>query len=113
MADRERKGEAKINTKRRPKGKAAESESTLGDEPVPDADDPEDYNIRSRQRTELLTELNSLLGAPVSPAFWACCQLSDMKSLEDLVNIAKINPRYVLTIHKLAAPLAKQCKLLN
>ncbi|KIX05490.1 uncharacterized protein Z518_06362 [Rhinocladiella mackenziei CBS 650.93] len=42
----------------------------------------EDYNIRSPERTELLTKIKEVLdGAPVSSTFWACCQLADMNRL--------------------------------
>jgi len=42
----------------------------------------EDYNIRSPERTQLLTQIKEVLRrVPVSPAFWACCQLADMNCL--------------------------------
>src|SRR5205085_584650 len=45
----------------------------------------EDYNIRSPERTRLLTRIRAKLGDdPVSPAFWACCQLAHMNRLEIL-----------------------------
>ncbi|OCK95594.1 uncharacterized protein K441DRAFT_555677 [Cenococcum geophilum 1.58] len=57
----------------------------------------EDYNIPTSERTELLTNLKSLLEVDlVSPTFWACCQLSDIKILKGLVDTAKINPSFVL-----------------
>jgi hypothetical protein len=34
--------------------------------------DLEDYNIRSEERTQLLTDLKAAMGdSPVTPAFWA------------------------------------------
>src|SRR5436305_997831 len=45
----------------------------------------EDYNIRSPERTKLLTKIKGVIkNAPVSPAFWACCQLADMNYLQDI-----------------------------
>ena len=43
----------------------------------------EDYNIRLPERTQLLTQIKEVIdGVPVSPAFWACCQLADMNRLQ-------------------------------
>jgi hypothetical protein len=45
----------------------------------------EDYNIRSPERTKLLTKIKGAINnAPVSPALWACCQLADMDCLQDV-----------------------------
>src|SRR6059058_2530157 len=42
----------------------------------------EDYNIRSPERTKLLTKIKGIIdNAPVSPALWACCQLADIDRL--------------------------------
>jgi hypothetical protein len=73
---------------------------------------PEDYNKRILERTELLTRLKSLLGhADVSPAFWACCQLADMKRLESLVRVAKENDNLVSIHDELATGMInKRCK---
>jgi hypothetical protein len=49
-----------------------------------DAND-EDYNIRSPERTRLLTQIKGILNdAPVLSTFWACCQLADMNRLQRL-----------------------------
>jgi hypothetical protein len=57
----------------------------------------EDYNIRSPERTKLLTKIKGVINnAPVSPAFWACCQLADMNCLQD---VAK-TPRQMLLSHQ-------------
>ncbi|KIX07810.1 uncharacterized protein Z518_02464 [Rhinocladiella mackenziei CBS 650.93] len=57
----------------------------------------EDYNIRSPERTQLLTQVKEAIGdAPVSSAFWACFQLADMNQLNQLLVIAKVNPEVVL-----------------
>jgi hypothetical protein len=50
----------------------------------------EDYNIRSPQRTELLTKIKGIIdNAPVSPALWACCQLADMNCLQDIAGSSR------------------------
>lgn len=70
-----------------------------------------DYNKRTLERTELLTRLRSLLEhADVSPAFWACCQLADMKRLESLVRVAKENDDLVSIHDELATGMIKRCK---
>jgi hypothetical protein len=74
----------------------------------------EDYNKRILERTELLTRLKSLLEhSDVSPAFWACCQLADMKRLESLVRIAKENDDLVSIHDELATGMIKRCKSPN
>jgi hypothetical protein len=71
----------------------------------------EDYNIRSPERTQLLTQLRAVLdNAPVSPAFWACCQLADMNCLQDLVHTKK---RIILLFVKPLITLPMQCELLR
>jgi len=70
-------------------GKASASEVVLG----ADETDPEDYNIRSVERTELLIELKDLIGnTGVSPALWACCQLCDKRFLSALIDSVKNSP---------------------
>ena len=72
----------------------------------------EDYNIRTPKRTEILTNLKSLLKADlVSPTFWACCQLSDIETLKTLVDTAKINPSIVLGYDNYISIVPKLCKL--
>ena len=57
---------------------------------------PEDGNIRSPERTSLLNKLKTFINnEPVSPSFWACCQLADLGRLKDLVDVARINPSFV------------------
>jgi len=57
----------------------------------------EDYNERTPERTDLLTQFQSLLKVDrISSTFWACCQLSDMESLQLLVKIAEKSPTIVL-----------------
>ena len=71
----------------------------------------EDYNIRSPERTRLLTQIKTKLdNDPVSPAFWACCQLADMNSLEDVATSSGSMIRY--SVRQLCA-LPMQCELLG
>jgi len=97
------------------KGKAPASELVDIDESILDADetDPEDYNIRSAERTELLIQLKGLFeDRPVSPALWACCQLCDKREHSALVDAAKINPSLLLVNEKPLAFIPLLCKLL-
>jgi hypothetical protein len=71
----------------------------------------EDYNIRSPERTKLLAKIKDAINnVPVSPAFWACCQLADMNCLQD---IAKSPRRLILGYENPTAPIALQCELLR
>ena len=71
----------------------------------------EDYNIRSPERTELLTKIKGVIKkAPVSPTFWACCQLADMNCLQD---IAKTPQQMILVNQKSLASIAAQCEFLG
>ena len=71
----------------------------------------EDYNIRSLERTQLLTQIKGIINnAPVSPAFWACCQLAHMDSLEGVANSPETMIRFIM---KLMLALPMQCELLG
>jgi hypothetical protein len=71
----------------------------------------EDCNIRSSERTQLLTQIKGILNnAPVSPTFWACCQLADMNCLQEL---ATTNRKMILLIEKPLCTLPMQCELLG
>jgi hypothetical protein len=71
----------------------------------------EDYNIRSPERTKLLTEIKDVIkGSPVSPAFWAGCQLADMSCLHDL---ARAPRQLILVNQKSLAFVAMRCELLG
>jgi hypothetical protein len=51
----------------------------------------EDYNVRSPERTRLLTQIKAKLNDDlVSPAFWACCQLADMNRLEVVATMDRL-----------------------
>jgi hypothetical protein len=70
----------------------------------------EDYNIRSPERTKLLTKIKGVIkNAPVSPAFWACCQLADMNYLQD---IAKTPQQMILMAQESSASIAARCEFL-
>jgi hypothetical protein len=96
---------ASKSPKRTRQGKAAASET----EPV-DFNN-EDYNIRSPERTKLLTKIKGVINdAPVSPALWACCQLADMNRLQ---TVAKTDEDMILVNEDSLAALAVQCELLG
>jgi hypothetical protein len=73
----------------------------------------EDYNIRSPERTKLLTEIKGLINAPVSPALWACCHLADMDCLQALVDVAKAQPWSFVCHQDPSGFIAVQCELLG
>jgi hypothetical protein len=86
-------------------GKATVSETGSGDF------NNEDYNIRSPERTKLLTKIKGVIeNAPVSPAFWACCQLADMNCLQD---IARTPQQMILGYQDSLPSIALQCELLG
>ena len=76
-----------------------------------DETDPEDYNIRSLERTKLLTEIKGLFdNAPVSPALWACCQRADMDRLQ---SIANSDEDLILGYDETLSFIAVNCELLG
>jgi hypothetical protein len=96
---------ASKSPKRKRQGKAAMSEAGSGNF------NNEDYNIRSPERTKLLTEIKSVINnVPVSPAFWACCQLADINCLQ---NFAKFPRWVILNYQKSLAFIPLQCELLG
>ena len=69
----------------------------------------EDYNIRSPERTKLLTKIKGVISnAPVSPALWACCQLADMHRLKA---ITKWEEEAILGYNESLAIIPAQCEL--
>jgi hypothetical protein len=71
----------------------------------------EDYNIRSRQRTKLLTTIKGLFdNEPVSPALWACCQLADMDRLQAIANS---DVDLILGYDETLSVVATKCELLG
>jgi hypothetical protein len=71
----------------------------------------EDYNIRSPERTKLLTKIKAAIkNAPVSPAFWAGCQLADMNCLQD---IAKTPQQMILITQESSTSIAARCEFLG
>jgi hypothetical protein len=96
---------ASKSPKRPRQGKATMSETGSGNL------NDEDYNIRSPERTKLLTKIKGVINnAPVSPAFWACCQLADMNCLQIL---AESHRRLLLGYQDPLAFIALQCELLG
>ena len=74
----------------------------------------EDYNIRSPERTQLLTQLKDAIGGiPVSPTFWACCHLADMNRLNLLQQSLRIDPEAIVMFDKPSAFLPLLCELLR
>src|SRR5947209_13283517 len=72
---------------------------------------PEDYNQRSPERTELLTRLKNLLkDVDITPTFWAGCQIGDTKKLEALVRVAAENPACVSSCDYASYVLPLMCK---
>jgi hypothetical protein len=71
----------------------------------------EDYNIRSPERTQLLTRIKGIIdNALVSPAFWACCQLADIDCLQELTEWKE---SAILFTEKQLCALPMQCELLG
>ena len=71
----------------------------------------EDYNIRSPERTELLTKIKGVINnAPISPALWACCQLADMDCLQDITKWPK---KVILGYNDSLSFIALKCELLG
>jgi hypothetical protein len=74
----------------------------------------EDFNKRTRKRTVLLTRLKrGLKDKPVTPAFWACCQLGDAKALEDIVHVAERRAALISVLDTTAHLLTEMCKSLG
>ena len=71
----------------------------------------EDCNIRSPERTKLLTKIKGVFdNAPVSPALWACCQLADIDRLQA---ITKWEEDVILVNEESLAFIALKCELLG
>jgi hypothetical protein len=71
----------------------------------------EDYNIRSPERTELLTKIKGVINnAPISPALWACCQLADMNRLQA---ITEWEEEVILGYDDSLSFIALKCELLG
>ena len=78
-----------------------------------DETDPEDYNIRSKERTKLLIKLKGVLNdVPISPAFWACCHLGDKTVLSELITRTRGMPNLLLVNEEALAFIPMLCKLL-
>jgi len=74
--------------------------------------DPEDYNIRSEERKTLLTQLKAALkDSPVTPAFWACCQVCDKSALEALIQLARRSSNFAGSPNEDSSLIPLLCKL--
>jgi len=74
--------------------------------------DLEDYNIRSEERTQLLTDLKAAMkNSPVTPAFWACCQLYNKSTLTVLVQMARFNPATISLYIEDSSLIPSLCEL--
>ena len=71
----------------------------------------EDYNIRSPERTKLLTQIKEVIGgADVSPAFWAGCQLADTNRLQTM---AKMDRHMITYLEDPLCFMPMQCEFLG
>jgi len=71
----------------------------------------EDYNIRSPERTRLLTKIKEVIGgANISPTFWACCQLADIERLEAM---AQLPPYIIFYFEELLCVVPMRCEPLG
>ena len=69
----------------------------------------EDFNIPSAERVALLERLQKAIG-DVPPSFWAACQVCDLKALENMVEIAFINPAIIRISAANTATMVLHCK---
>jgi len=106
-----RQEEAQIHPSHKTKGKDKAPASELVSDP--DEIDPEDYNIRSTERTELLMELTRVLrDVPVPPALWALCQLCELEKLSALIIACRAIPTFLDVTADQLASIPLLCKLL-
>jgi hypothetical protein len=97
-------GSSQTKERRKDKAAAAPATKSVGV-------NEEDYGVRSPERTQLLAQIKAKLNNdPVNPAFWACCQLAHMNSLEEVANSSKSMIRF--TVRQMLA-LPMQCELLG
>lgn len=79
-----------------------------------DVTDIEDFNIRSAERTKVLTKFKVVLkDASVSPVVWAGCQIGDIKTVKMLVTMTKVNRRWVQMQERPLFSVPLKCKLLE
>ena len=82
--------------------------------PNGDVTDTEDFNIRSAERTKVLTEFKAVLkDASVSPVVWAGCQIGDIKNVKMIVAVARVNRRLVQMQERPLFSVPLKCKLLE
>jgi hypothetical protein len=92
---------------------ASEDEGPKSDHamPPPRRQDPEDYNIRSDERTQLLSAIKHYLPEGASLTFWAGCQLADIQKLKNLLQIAEIDGHVIDYEDAISQDLPLICKL--
>jgi hypothetical protein len=73
------------------------------------SEDMEDFNIPSAERVALLKRLEEAMG-DVPPYFWAACQICDLKALENLVEVARINPAVARIVAGCTVKMILHCK---
>ena len=105
-------------SKRRKKRKSGKSDGPAVSAsihiPNGDVTDIEDFNIRSAERTKVLTEFKAVLkDASVSPVVWAGCQIGDIKSVKTLVAAARVSRRLVQMQERPLFSLPLKCKSLE
>jgi hypothetical protein len=72
---------------------------------------PEDYSIRSQERTKLLKDIKRLLdNKDVYPAFWACCQVADLEQLKKFSKAAEVSGFVLGFINDLSIWILRYCK---
>jgi hypothetical protein len=69
----------------------------------------EDFNIPSAERVALLERLQEAIGG-APPYFWAACQICDRKTLEDLVEHARIYPAKARIVAAQTYTMVLHCK---
>src|SRR4051794_7759991 len=110
MAGSSKKGSSK-SPKSPKRGRKAKAAAAPKAKSVDVNNEDEDYNIRSPERTQLLIQIKGIINnAPVSPAFWACCQLADMNRLQKL---ATYDEDAIIYFQKPLNTLPLQCELLG
>ena len=110
MAGTPKKGSTK-SPKQGRSSKEREAKAKAAPETKSDVVNNEDYNIRSPERTQLLTQIKATLGNDdVSPAFWACCHLAHMNRLEV---IAALDEDVIRFFVEQVCALPMQCELLG
>lgn len=70
--------------------------------------DTTDFNLPTEERLALLKDLQAEIG-DVPLHFWAACQLCDLQSLTQLVQVARISPAVIRVIAAYTIDMVKDC----